>query len=170
MAGYAFVLVPAQPMRLIRIPARSPAQVVRAGDPATSPRCSSRANVLPRSPTGSASCRRPAWRRCQPAIGPADDWDSWRRVQPASRSTALVYRKDPWRACLQAPRRGIRRGMSVEVGSHGGRLHVQNPSRKMGGEPGGVWGERPAAQRRMAVVEGAWASGRRHGGGRARHL
>jgi hypothetical protein len=47
------------------------------------------------------------------AIGPADDWDLWRRVQPASRSTALVYRKDPWRACLQAPRRGTRRGMSV---------------------------------------------------------
>jgi hypothetical protein len=37
MAGYSFVRVPAQPMRLTRILARSPAQVVRARDSATSP-------------------------------------------------------------------------------------------------------------------------------------
>jgi hypothetical protein len=37
MAGYSLVLVPAQPMRLTRILALSPAQVPGTRDPATSP-------------------------------------------------------------------------------------------------------------------------------------
>src|SRR4030095_9372731 len=130
--------------------------------------------------SSASSSRQRVTPQCQPTTGhgtaskvtgaaPAmvGDGSCWSR--PAGRPRSCTGRIRGERVCRPLGG-GPLGGISVEVGSPGGGRHVQNPSRKMGGKPYGVRGERPAAQRRMAVDEGIQVSNRRHGGGRARYL